>query len=107
MLLRVSRYLLSVAVMACALAVWSCSGSGPRTVLEQAEDAWDSGDYKQSAQLYERFLEQEPAGVRAADARYQLANIYYFNLRRFDQARANYAAFLEQDPGNQNAPMAR
>ncbi|HMG32394.1 MAG TPA: tetratricopeptide repeat protein [Blastocatellia bacterium] len=96
-----------VLMVSAAGLLFNCGSHGARSILEQAEDAWDSGDYKTSAQLFEKYLEQEPAGSRAADARYQLANIYYFNLHRFDQARAQYLAFLEQDPGNQNAQVAR
>jgi tetratricopeptide (TPR) repeat protein len=75
--------------------------------LARAVEAWDSGDYKSSAEEYERYLYQRPTGEKAADARFQLANIYYFKLRRYDQARAGYVTFLEQNPSHPNAQLAR
>ena len=75
--------------------------------LTRAVEAWDSGDYKLAAEEYERYLYQRPTGDKAPEARFQLANIYYFKLRRYDQARVNYAAFIEQNPSGANAPLAR
>jgi len=101
---------LAAAVVAASLLVLlliAGCGRDVHKVLEQASDAWDSGDYKESARLYEQYIEQNPAGAHSADARFQLANIYYFNLRRYDQARTQYTAFLEQDASNANAPLAR
>jgi tetratricopeptide (TPR) repeat protein len=43
----------------------------------------------------------------APDARFQLANIYYFKLRRYDQARDQYNAFLEKNPSHPNSQLAR
>src|SRR5215470_1580808 len=71
--------------------------------LKRAADAWDSGDYKQAAEEYERFLGRNPTGEDSLKARFQLANIYYFNLRHYDQARAQYQALLDQDPASQYA----
>jgi tetratricopeptide (TPR) repeat protein len=74
---------------------------------ERAVEAWDSGDYELAAEEYERFLEKDPASDKAAEARFQLANIYYFKLQRYDQARANYAAFLERNHTHSKAQLAR
>jgi TolA-binding protein len=57
-------------------------------------EAWDSGDYKLAAEEYERYLEKDSDSEKAAEARFQLANIYYFKLQRYDQARTNYTTFL-------------
>jgi tetratricopeptide (TPR) repeat protein len=75
--------------------------------LTRAVEAWDAGDYKLAAEEYERYLYQRPTGDKAPEARFQLANIYYFKLQRYDQARVNYAAFIEQNPSGANAPLAR
>jgi tetratricopeptide (TPR) repeat protein len=75
--------------------------------LTRAVEAWDSGDYKLAAEQYERYLYQNPTGDKAPDARFQLANIYYFKLQRYDRASANYTAFLEQSPSHPNAPLVR
>jgi len=75
--------------------------------LERAVEAWDSRDYKLAAEEYERYLSLDPASEKAAEARFQLANIYYFNLHRHDQARAHYTTFLTESPSHANAPLAR
>lgn len=75
--------------------------------LTRAVEAWDSGDYKLAAEEYERYLYQRPTGDKAPEARFQLANIYYFKLQRYDQARINYTSFIEQNPSNANAQLAR
>ncbi len=75
--------------------------------LTRAVEAWDSGDYKVAAEEYERYLDLNPASDKSADARFQLANIYYFKLRRYEQARATYSAFLEHHPASSNAQLAR
>jgi tetratricopeptide (TPR) repeat protein len=75
--------------------------------LARAVEAWDSGDFNLAAEEYERYLHQRPTSEKAPDARFQLANIYYFKLRRYDQARDHYNAFLEQNPSHSNSQLAR
>jgi len=75
--------------------------------LGRAVEAWDSGDYNLAAEEYERYLSQRPSSEKAPEARFQLANIYYFKLRRYDQARDHYYAFLEQNPSHSNSQIAR
>jgi len=78
-----------------------------RQSLERAVEAWDSRDYKLAAEEYEHYLSLDPTNENAAEARFQLANIYYFNLHRYDQARAHYATFLNEHSSHANAPLAR
>ena len=78
-----------------------------RQSLERAVEAWDSRDYKLAAEEYEHYLSLDPRSDNAAEARFQLANIYYFNLHRYDQARAHYATFLTENSSHANAPIAR
>lgn len=75
--------------------------------LERARAAWDSGDYVLAAEEYEAYLEHDPAGEKSLQARFQLANVYYLNLHRLDQARAHYSEFLKEDPANSEAHVAR
>jgi tetratricopeptide (TPR) repeat protein len=75
--------------------------------LARAVEAWNSGNYKLAAEEYERYLYQRPTDEKASDARFQLANIYYFKLKRYDQARIQYTAFLEQNPSHPNSQLAR
>jgi tetratricopeptide (TPR) repeat protein len=75
--------------------------------LERAREAWDSGDYGVAAEEYEGYIERNPEGEESLQARFQLANIYYLNLRRLDQARAHYSEFLKEDPNHPAAHIAR
>jgi tetratricopeptide (TPR) repeat protein len=84
----------------------SCKRSS-ETTPQRAAAAWDSGDYKLAAEEYEQYIERNPTGEQSLDARFKLANIYYFNLRRYEQARVHYAALLYQDSSNPNAQLAR
>ena len=87
----------------------SASGCRPNAgqALDSARKAWDSGDYQEAAKEYEAYIERNPTGEESLQARFQVANIYYLNLHSLDQARAHYSEFLKEDPGNQNAHVAR
>lgn len=97
---------LSFCLLILVLLFAGCSRDVERS-LERAIEAWDSGDYKLAAEEYERYLAMDPDSEKALEARYQLANIYYFKLQRYDQARANYAALLDRTPPFTNAHLAR
>jgi tetratricopeptide (TPR) repeat protein len=102
--LRVSVSLLIVA-LALVLIV-ACKRTTTST-LEQATAAWEAGDYAQAAEAYERYLYQYPTGEPSLTARFKLANIYYLNLHRYEQARAHYQEFLRQDASHTEAAVAR
>jgi tetratricopeptide (TPR) repeat protein len=97
---------LGVLVVCVAALSGACNKSSEKA-FERAVDAWDSGDYKLAAEEYELYLYKYPTSQKAPDARFQLANIYYFKLGRYDQARAAYSAFLEQSPTHPYAQIAR
>jgi tetratricopeptide (TPR) repeat protein len=75
--------------------------------LKQAVAAREAGDYKLAAEEYERYLRNDPTGEQAEQARFQLANINYLNLKQYDQALAFYKEFLDNSPGHADAPVAR
>ena len=75
--------------------------------ISKAMDAWDSGDYTTAAEEYEEFLQVYPTGEQSVEARFQLANVYYFNLNKYEQARLHYKEFLNQSPSHTNAQKAR
>jgi tetratricopeptide (TPR) repeat protein len=75
--------------------------------LKRGAEAWDSGDYQGAAEEYEQYLERYPSGQQSLEARFQLANIYYLNLQRYEQARLHYREFLDQDAANPKAYTAR
>lgn len=101
-------YLSPIIVICLALAAFAvgCKRDAKQS-LRRAVEAWDSRDYKLAAEEYEHYLSLDPTSENAAEARFQLANIYYFNLHRYDQARAHYATFLNENSSHANAPIAR
>src|SRR4030095_12086363 len=103
---EIRRLLPSAFCLLLFLGVAGCHRDIERS-LGGAVEAWDSGDYSLAAEEYERYLSQRPSSDKAPEARFQLANIYYFKLRRYDQARDHYNAFLEQNPSHSNAQVAR
>ncbi len=88
------------------LVLGSCR-RGAEQSLDRAAEAWDSKDYGAAVEEYEHYLYLNPDGDKSADARFQLANIYFLNLHRLDQAITHYKQFLDQNPNNKNAQIAR
>jgi tetratricopeptide (TPR) repeat protein len=99
--------LFALLLMLTSLPVASACRRDTEQGLERAREAWDSGDYRAAAEGYEGYLERNPTGEKSLQARLQLANIYYLNLHRLDQARAHYEEFLKEDPANSEAHVAR
>ena len=75
--------------------------------LRRAAEAWDSRDYEVAAREYEIYLRGNLSGPESEEARFQLANIYYLNLRRYDQARAHYQFLLSEAPSYERAELVR
>ena len=100
------RLLLVFSVALSAASLVACKRDATGT-LERATAAWDAGDYAQAAEAYEKFLYQYPTGEPSLAARFKLANVYYLNLHRYDQARVHYQEFLRQDGAHAEAAVAR
>src|SRR5262245_42247334 len=101
------RQKLTALVLLCFLATAGGCRRNVEESLTRAVEAWDAGDYKMAAEEYERYLAEYPSGDKAPDAHFQLANIYYFKLKRYDQARAHYSSVVERSPGYSNVQLAR
>ena len=103
---KIGRVAASLGLFVALSLVVAC-GRGATSALERAAAAWDAGDYGQAAEEYERYLYQYPTGETSLAARFKLANIYYLNLHRYDQARAHYQEYLRQDGAHADAATAR
>jgi tetratricopeptide (TPR) repeat protein len=90
-----------------ALVLLASCGRGAADALSRANEAWQAGDYEAAVEEYERYLEENPSGGAADQARLQLANINFLNLRRYDRARVWYKEFLDNAPLHPEAPDAR
>jgi tetratricopeptide (TPR) repeat protein len=104
--MQLLKTIICFAVIVCVLSIAACQRSDEQS-LRAATEAWDSGDYKVAAEEYERYIASNPTGEKSLEARFQLANIYYLNLKSYEQARAHYKEILSQDPAGANAIVAR
>lgn len=95
-----------VLIFSVAMMLTSCKRDVEES-LKHANKAWNSEDYETAAKEYERYLQAYPTGDRSLDARFQLANIYYFHLKRYEQARAEYTELINQSPSHPNVFAAR
>lgn len=100
MLLRITFLL---AVMTITLA--SCAAH--RGILDQAQGAWDQGDYSQAASLYEEFIKNNKGNDTVSPVRFKLANIYFYNLKQYERAIQHYVAIVEDDPTSPNVDNAK
>jgi len=94
-------------LLAVGLVAGACRHSG-ESVLRRAADAWENGNYEQSASLYEEYLAHSQDGESSRSARFRLANIYFANLHRYDRAAGHYREFLNQaSPGDVEVRVVR
>jgi tetratricopeptide (TPR) repeat protein len=75
------------------------SGCGSRgTLLNEAQTAWDRGDYQAAVTHYEEFLKGAPPSEQAANVHFEAAKIYYLNLKQYDRAAEHYIRLIEDFP---------
>jgi tetratricopeptide (TPR) repeat protein len=83
------------------------SGRSSDDTLRRASEARDSRDYDRAAAGFEKHLQEHPSDSRSPEVRFQLANIYFLNLKQYDRARNLYRDFLNDAASSPNAPLAR
>ncbi|TYT23075.1 tol-pal system protein YbgF [Luteimonas viscosa] len=76
-----------------------------RGAYETAFDALKGGNYAESAQLFQAFLQAHPEGVYAPNARYWLGESYYVT-QNYDLAREQFQALVDRYPTHDKAPGA-
>ena len=67
-------------------------------LLTQAQTAWDNKDYAAATLSYEEFLKENHPSEQAAEIHFKVANIYYLNLKKYDQAAEHYIRLIEDFP---------
>lgn len=96
----------------CLLAIAIClllfsASCSRRALLDQAQAAWDGGDYPTAAAAYEEYLKRNPQGDQAAFARLRAATVYRRDLRQYDRAIQHYLHFIEDFPKSPGIYQAR
>ena len=83
----------------CLLAVLLLAAACSRgALLEQAQQAWDSGDYAVAADLYETFLRERPHSEEVPQVRYRVGTICARDLRQYDRAIEHFIRLIEDHP---------
>jgi len=76
-----------------------------RTAYNAAFDVLKSGDYVQSAQLFQQFLADHPGGTYTPNALYWLGESYYVT-QNYELALAQFQSLLDRYPTHDKAPGA-
>jgi tol-pal system protein YbgF len=76
-----------------------------RTAYNAAFDVLKAGDYVQSAQRFQQFLQDYPAGTYAPNALYWLGESYYVT-QNYELAQEQFQALLDRYPTHDKAPGA-
>ena len=80
-------------------------GADERTAYNAAFDVLKAGDYVQSAQQFQQFLTDYPAGTYAPNALYWLGESYYVT-QNYALAQQQFQALLDRYPTHDKAPGA-
>ena len=78
-----------------------------RGQLDQAQMAWDQGDYAKAASIYEAFIKDNKGSDSVPPIRYKLANIYFYNLKQYDRAIQHYIGIVEDSPSSPDVDKAK
>lgn len=92
-------------VVACVL-VFACA-CRRRALLDEAQQAWEGGDYAGAAARYEEFIKANPQHERTAEVHFSAANVYFLNLKQYDRAAEHYIHIIENFPKSPNVYKAR
>ncbi len=104
--LKVVRLILFVLLSLLLIFPCACRKRGA-ALLEQAQLAWDNNDYATAAARYEDFLRDTPRDAQAATARFKVANVYLYNLKKYELAIQHYIHLIEDFPQAPELPQAR
>ena len=84
-----------ILVMLClAILAPACRKRGT-ALLEQGQVAWDNSNFEVAAARYEDYLKEDIRSAQAETARFKLANLYLYNLKKYDLATQHYIHLLE------------
>ncbi|MEG3191558.1 tol-pal system protein YbgF [Lysobacter sp. D1-1-M9] len=80
-------------------------GAGEREAYDAAFDALKAGEYAESANLFQSFLDQYPSGSYAPNALYWLGESYYVT-QNYQAAQQQFQTLLERYPTHDKAAGA-
>ncbi|MBS0013288.1 MAG: penicillin-binding protein activator [Desulfobacterales bacterium] len=81
-------------------------GQPGQVLFEKAEQKYGQSAYSEAATLYRQYLEEDPDGARAADARFKLGMIQ-MHTRDYGRARELFLELIREIPDTDAAGRAR
>lgn len=96
--LRVTLFVFAIAALGCG------GGAG---LFTEAQRAMEDDDVEKAARLYQEVTLQAPGSPLAAEAHYELAQIYYLRLKNVEAARDSLLAVLQDYPNSAVEQPAR
>lgn len=76
-----------------------------RVAYDAAFSALRAGEYQQSAELFQQFLQAHPDGALAPNAHYWLGESFYV-LEEYERAEREFETLIERFPEDSRAPRA-
>ena len=101
-----AAFVLRVALLLFAIAAIGCGSPGGRLFAE-AQRAMEDDRIENAARLYQEVTIQAPESPLAAEAHYELAQIYYLRLKNVEAARASLLTVLQDYPESTVGQPAR
>ncbi|MEE9186443.1 MAG: tetratricopeptide repeat protein [Bacteroidota bacterium] len=89
-----------------ALLLMNCSAPSADELLEKAQAAHKSGNYKEALEFYETILDRYPSGKYKSSTLFLLGSLYNNELKDYRAAIRYYRDFADSYPEAENAPLA-
>jgi tetratricopeptide (TPR) repeat protein len=102
-----SSTIATIAMILLMVVILSTFGCSRGELLEQAQQAWDNGDYAAAAGHYETFLREKPQSDEAASVRFRVATVCSRDLKQYDRAIEHFIRLIEDHPKSPDIPAAR
>lgn len=84
----------------------ACDRSG-ELAYKQGDKLWEEGKYVEALAQYREVVSKDPDGRLAADALYQMGNIYSLNLKDYQRAVEAYRRLVSANPRTPFSPDAQ
>ncbi|MFZ4795834.1 MAG: outer membrane protein assembly factor BamD, partial [Blastocatellia bacterium] len=97
----------TIATILLMVVILSTVGCSRGALLDQAQQAWDNGDYAAAAGHYETFLREKPQSDEAASVRFRVATVCSRDLKQYDRAIEHFIRLIEDHPKSPDIPAAR
>lgn len=95
------------ALLLAVLTITSACDKSGELAYKQGDKLWEEGKYSEALEKYREVASKDPQGRLAADALYQMGNIYSLNLKDYQKAVAAYRRLVSASPKSPFSPDAQ